>query len=761
MGCSFFIDWLMPLFCFAYGTHRRRAIRPATLGIMRSMHAFLTLLGEFIATHHARLRHFAKVACVILLCAAALEVGVFNFNHWRSLTWQPITANEQSNLQETADERLRISAIDNTIEFDYVGVPVHNIKLDFSGNQSAQNVPVKIWFTDDAHSTYFDDDEYTAGVPVTYVSTNNEESKYLNINASGSVYKLRIQVGVDDGETKVTYPLYLSKVVLNAPEPFNFSGERFLFAACIMALIYAFRPKSSLYRTQLREHPRRTKIAVIGVAAVEILVGAAFLLFGTNLVGVATQHYNSGSWDGVSVVNVFECGGENAQQYAELAKSMTHGKLYLEEEPPNWLQNMDDPYDRGAREQLVKETGENYLWDTAYYEGHYYVYFGVVPVLLFYLPFYLVTGANFPTAIGVLIGMVFFIAGLSALLDRFARYHFKRMTTGVFLLLQIAIVTCCGMPYLLKFPTFYSLPIMLALAFSVWGLYFWMVGRSHKRPEGFYLAGSLCMALVVGCRPQLVLLSFLAFPLFWRMYITEGRIRTVAGARQFACLIAPYIVVCAGIMWYNKARFGSLFDFGANYNLTVNDMTKRGMAVGRIAPALFAYLFQTPATTGVFPYLQAVAFDTTYLGQTVKEVTFGGIFAVLPILWVLPFARRILQMRINQRKTRTVAGVIGVLIGIGVLIAVADAEMAGILQRYFADFSIMFLMAAVLLLFIVNENIENGSKAHAVFVRVLPVAVAIGVAYTVLLFITAETGWVSDAYPWAYQGLLETFQFWT
>ena len=138
--------------------------------------------------------------------------------------------------------------------------------------------------------------------------------------------------------------------------------------------------------------------------------------------GVATQHYNSGSWDGVSVVNVFECGGENAQQYAELVKSMTHGKLYLEEEPPNWLQNMDDPYDRGARDQLVKETGENYLWDTAYYEGHYYVYFGVVPVLLFYLPFYLVTGANFPTAIGVLIGMVFFIVGLSALLDRFARY---------------------------------------------------------------------------------------------------------------------------------------------------------------------------------------------------------------------------------------------------------------------------------------------------------------------------------------------------
>ena len=254
----------------------------------------MTLLRDFIATHHAQLRHFAKVACVILLCAAALEVVVFNFNHWRSLGWEPINVNEQSNLQATADERLRVSAIEHTIDFDYIGVPVHNIKLDFSSNQSAQNVPVKIWFTDDAHSTYFDDDEYTAGVPVTYVSTHNDESKYLNINASGSVYKLRIQLGVDDDETKVTYPLYLSKIILNAPEPFSFNRDRFIFAACIMALIYAFRPGSSLYRTSLREHPRRTKIAVVGVAAVEMLVGSAFLLYGTNLVGVATQHYNSG-----------------------------------------------------------------------------------------------------------------------------------------------------------------------------------------------------------------------------------------------------------------------------------------------------------------------------------------------------------------------------------------------------------------------------------------------------------------------------------
>ena len=117
-------------------------------------------------------------------------------------------------------------------------------------------------------------------------------------------------------------------------------------------------------------------------------------------------------------------------------------------------------------------------------------------------------------------------------------------------------------------------------------------------------------------------------------------------------------------------------------------------------------------------------------------------------------------MRVSQRKTRTIAGVVGVLLASGVIIGIADAEVAGILQRYFADFSIMFLMAAVLVIFILNQN-GPGSALHALMLRVLPVAVFVGLAYMVLLCLTAESGWWSQAYPWAYQSLLETFQFWT
>ena len=715
----------------------------------------------FMRAHRPAVRHLAKSILAILAVALLLETFLFNLNYFTSAGYNSISLNDKLNLQETTDEQYKLTAVNHTLEFSNLNTEVHNIWLNFDYRQPAQELTVKIQFTDDAHHTYFDSTEYTVGVPDVAVSTLSDQSEYINLNTAGLVDNLRIEV---TGEN-VSYPIKLSDIVLNAHHPFDFNTGRFLATAGILLLAFAFRPRSAIYRIHIVDEPRKSKAAIIATVVIEVYLMSAFLFMGSNLVGVATQGYNSGSWDGHSIVNTFEVGGDNAQQYAELAKAMAHGQLYLEEEPPQWLQDMADPYDKGARDEAQKETGEPYLFDVAYHDGHYYVYFGVVPVVLFYLPFYLLTGANFPTAIGVLIACVAFVLGCSALLDRFARYHFKRVSLGLYLLLQIPLVTCCGILYLLKFPTFYSLPIMLGLAFSVWGLYFWMRGRASAarstRPEKWYLAGSLCMALVVGCRPQLVVLSLLAFPLFWRPYITERRLFTPRGGREFACLVAPYAVVAAGLMGYNYARFGSLTDFGANYNLTVNDMTKRGWNLGRLAPALFAYFLQPPCVTGVFPYVQPAPFDTTYMGQTIKEVTFGGILACLPVLWVLPFAKRILALRMRQRSTRTIMGVIVVLLASGVIVALLDAQMAGILQRYFADFSFMFLAAVVLLAFIVNENLSPGTMAQNLLMKVLLVLVAVSVVYSVLVCFVPETGWYSDVYSWAYQDVIETAQFWT
>lgn len=714
------------------------------------------LIGAFVAKHRATLRSIVKCLCVVIAISLLLEIAVFNINYWRSAGNNPTRIDSQLDLLQTEDETYKITELDHVLEFSNLNTKVHNIRVEFDTAQPAQLLDVKVNFTDAAHLTYFDSTEYTEGVPVVQVSTVNSQGGYININASGIVNNLRIEIGGED----IQYPIKLKGVYLNAQHPFDFNMTRFMLVAGILALIYVFRPGSSIYRCFIVERPRKSKAVIIATVAIELVLMSSFLFYGSNLVGVATSEYNWGDWNGTGIVNTFEVGGDNAQQYAELAKSMAQGKVYLEEEPPQWLQDMEDPYDKGARDEAQKETGEAYLFDVAYHDGHYYVYFGVVPVILFYLPFFLLTGANFPTAIGVLIACVAFVLGCTALLDRFARYHFKRVSLGLYLLLQIPLVSCCGILYLLKFPTFYSLPIMLALAFSVWGLYFWMKGRLSANPGRWYLAGSICMALVLGCRPTLMVFSLLAFPLFWRRFITEKHLFSPKGAREFACLLGPYFVVGAGLLWYNYIRFGSFLDFGASYNLTVNDMTKRGFVFGRLAPAFFAYFIQPPNVSGVFPYIQPALFETTYMGQTIKEVTFGGIFACLPLLWVLPFAKRILKMRIAARSTRTIAGVIIVLISAGVLVGLMDAQVAGILQRYYADFSFMFLAAAVLLIFIVNENLDQGSTLYRILLKILIALVAISVIYSVFLCFVPETGWFSDIYSWAHQNLIDMFQFW-
>jgi hypothetical protein len=716
----------------------------------------------------------AKNVAILVAVAFLLEVFVFNFNYFRSAGYSTINLKNQIELSTNQNEQFKLTSVNHVIEFSDLNTEVKNIMLNFDNSQTAQDFTVKVQFTDEAHLTYFDSTEYTVGIPETTVSTKSWESMYINLNTAGKVSNLRIEITGDD----VSYPIYLNTIYLNAHHPFNFVKLRFALTFFIMLMVYMFRPNSAIYRLSIVENPRKCKAAIILCNGVEILLVSALLFFGSNLVGVASSSYNYGEWDGVSLINTYEAGGDNAQQYAHLARAMAKGQLYLDDEPPQWLQDMDTPYDKGARDQAQKETGEDYLFDVAYYDGHYYVYFGVVPVLLFYLPFYLITGCDFPTAIGVLIAIVMFVLGCSALLHRFAYYHFKRVNLGIYLLLQICLVSCCGILYLIKFPTFYSLPIACGLAFSVWGLYFWMRGRAPGHKCANYVAGSLCMALVAGCRPQLLLLSFLAFPLFWRAYISKRRICTKEGICEFICLIAPYLIVAAGIMLYNHARFGSFTDFGANYNLTVNDMTKRGWNIGRLAPAFFSYFLQPPNIVGVFPFIQAADFSTTYMGQTIKEVTFGGIFACLPILWVLLFVRPVVRLRNSQRSSRTISGVIITLLISGVVIALVDAEMAGILQRYYADFSFMFLAAAVLVIFVINENLldvkaqqlatfkhplEPGSPqfTRSAMTKVLMVLVAVSLAYSLLICFVPETGWYSDIYSWAYQNLIETFLFWT
>ena len=145
------------------------------------------------------------------------------------------------------------------------------------------------------------------------------------------------------------------------------------------------------------------------------------------------------------------------------------------------------------------------------------------------------------------------------------RKYFRKTSLGVYLLLAGAFVPAAGVIYLVTFPVVYSVPFIYGLVFTVAGLSLWMRGFDMKQGNAHRIRmalGSFLIALTLGCRPTMILTFVLAFPIFWE---------EIKGRRFFwpnrdsllntAAVILPFIPVGLLQMQFNKARFGSPFDF--------------------------------------------------------------------------------------------------------------------------------------------------------------------------------------------------------
>ena len=438
------------------------------------------------------------------------------------------------------------------------------------------------------------------------------------------------------------------------------------------------------------------------------------------------------------------------------------------QDPPEELLALDNPYDSTAREAAQV----NSLWDHAYYDGRYYVYFGIVPCLLFQLPFEAVTGIQnlaYPPCM-IVMGLLFLLASFGAV-HQVVRRWFSQASAAAYLLSVAAIVLGSQLYYLFVRPYIYEYAIVCGTSLLMLALWFWLsAANTAVERRGALLAklalGSLCMALVAGCRPQMELFAVLALPIFWQRYIAQKRLRSRAGAGEAAAFLLPVVLVAAGLMWYNYARFGSPFDFGANYNLTGNDMTKRGFNVVRIGPAVFTSLFDLPRLKSVFPFLQETEVTTNAVIRTISEPFVGGMLAVTPFTWVLGLLA-LPQTRQSLRRRPGAAGFVWLAVAGMVIITVVDCEMAGVLYRYLMDYSPVLLLGAVLCWLLLESVLARRAAAgETLAVTLLPVlrmAMAAAVAWSaVYRFFTlfATQPWLQGLNPSLYFNVARLVQFW-
>lgn len=650
-------------------------------------------------------RHAAGAVFLILLS----EIFIFNYRHFESLFHEEITDYGlivSDALIRQKDGSYLVGEGEAYLEFTQIDRRLDTLFFDVEpeGREEENYEPVSLnqWARDESHEEYY-------GIPARQIWHGQKRSQYLTYHFYGLCKSLRLSLGLRPGE-RIRLRFALNPVI-----PLFFSWYRVLFLLILFAFLYGFRPSSRIWRVPFLELKAGRKAAFIG-----FLVGNFLFL---QVISGLNPFFQQ-----ESVVH--------QQQYQSLARAFANGQLSLLEEPGEALKGMENPYDLGHRHRVLGEAGEDYRWDHAYYEGKYYVYFGVVPVVLFYLPYYLLTGEDLHNRPVILIGAFLVLAGIMGLVLQIIRRWFPKTSAGAWFLLTELVVLCSNLIYMCKRTDLYTVPIIMGLGFGLLGLWHFQCAR---REDGSYETGKIAMgsfllALVAGCRPQLFLLAAPGAVILGKDFFAPSRLRTRQGLCRLAALALPMAAVALPLMCYNFARFGSVFDFGANYNLCFNDMRRRGFVWDRIPLGIWAYLFAPVKTVLDFPFVEANYFNPSYLGVTITEATYGGLFAVSPFFLTVP-VRFLAGKRFRCGSAFALAAAS---LAAGFVILLADTEMSGILMRYFSDFAIFFGIAALLSWLALYDQAGSGTARRLMRLFLVVCLLAAAVYQSCIFFL--DTG---------------------
>ncbi len=614
-----------------------------------------------------------------LVIALVSEILIFNFRVLFSIGYEPMEVDFYTSVSDEGEV--------TTVFIDGLGTDVKSLYMDVD---TAVNCPVSysISLTDEGNF-------YEYALPEGHIVSSSELTKYTDIHAYGKVKDLRIEFKPYDPSS-----FSVNKISVNARKPFCFSVGRMMLIFILASAVLL--PVRSNVKDKIREY------------VLMALCAAVLILFGFK---VTNSHvlYN-------------ESTKPHQQQYKELAHALKEGRVYLPFEPSKELLNAPNPYDT----IYLQANGIDYKADYVLYDGKYYVYFGIVPEILTYFPAYLLTGKDLPNHYAVFIFYTLFVLGVVLLYREIRNRFFPNVSSWAYLIAVTSTVLFGPVAYIYTTADLYSVPIMAGMALSVLGLFFYLKDK--------WLSGSLLMALVAGCRPQMVLFAALIVPLVIK-YIKEKKLFSRESVKRTVCFILPYVVVALSLMYYNHIRFGNIFDFGATYSLTNNDMNLRGLSLSRMLIGLGTFLFMPPKIDGVFPFIHANDLSFSYMGRVVTEHFYGGII-VSNALTLSVFA--IGEYKTKLRTKKLMIPVIFALIFSGV-IGLFDASQAGILQRYTADMSLGIILVTCVMIYSISESLIEKFTAGVYYKAsvkevFLKLAFVLQAIYALLVIANADSG---------------------
>lgn len=570
----------------------------------------------------------------IVLIVLFLEFTIFNINSYRmNFSKAPSLEYERENLNEIAsvstDGYILISLTDLNLD-------VKTIYLELENMEEIDVVDYEIFYSDDT----------TIGRALGSKTYNDfvPKTKYSSIYLSGNAKAIDIKVYNQD--------VNISKVALNIDIPFEFNFVRVIILIIVCYFIYSLHT-NNLWKVPYNHKNLNQNLLIMLVVDIAILIIYFFNTYCSYTNEPVEDLYNN-----------------------SLIKALSNKQVNLLEEPAEELINLNNPYDTVERNNNI-ERDNGYIWDAALYNGNYYVYFGVLPALILFLPYNLITGKLLATATGVLIFSLFSIIALCILVKELFKKYFPNVPFKFMFFSEIIMLFGTMLIWINVSPRFYELVTVAGFFFAILGFLFILTADSKKfsketlsknkvtvvsknskvkieddiknKHKNIFeqecyenekyiknisyikiFLGTLCLALAVACRPTELFVSFLIVPYLWRIF--KQNLKQKKNIVKFILVVLiPYITVGVALMWYNYIRFGSIFEFGSNYQLTINDMKHLGLRLVTIPTGLLCNLFNLPCFKAVFPFISSNGNIPELLSYYYVEDIPGGIFFIAPI----------------------------------------------------------------------------------------------------------------------------------
>lgn len=378
--------------------------------------------------------------------------------------------------------------------------------------------------------------------------------------------------------------------------------------------------------------------------------------------------------------------GERADYYNLLLDGFQEGHLWMKAEPDPALL---------ALPEKERPGGAPFMLDASLYQGKYYLYFGVVPVVTLYWPFQALVGRDLPETWALLFYAAMALGFASAWWSDVRATWFPRLG-GVWCgLIILAIGWGTALPSTLRRPLFYEVAITAGLAWSLVAL--WAVGRawrSQRGANGWLLVAGLASGLATGSRANL-LPALVVLLLVGVVGVIVGR-----SGRSWRAWRGPLVavilgagVIGGGLAAYNYARFGDVKEFGHTYQLGV--VPKKMFRTTNFVHNLRLYYFEPPVVQAYFPFV-APASEPPKPEDYVGREHAHGEWVWWPAVIVAGVGVVILgRRRLWPRGLGWALAAAGVLFGGNLLVVCFTAVRA---NRYMLDFHPYLVLAVVTLL---------------------------------------------------------------